>query len=232
MWKRLTGSETFRRWLGGALAGYVGFVGRTNSRIDDPIDATERVRALGPGLLAVWHGQHFLLPVLKPDWMPAKVMISKSADGDINAIAAARFGVGAIRASGAQKAHQSKKRGGLRGALEAIEAVRSGHWLVMTADVPKVSRVPGLGIVTIAKYADCPVVPVAIATSREITLPSWDRAALNLPFGRLALVVGEPVRVAADADDDALEAARLQVGAELDRITPRAAGLVGRGGAA
>ena len=55
-----------------------------------------------------------------------------------------------------------------------------------------------------------PIYPVAIATSRRIVLDNWDRTTINLPFGRGALVAGEPIRVPRDADDATLEAARQQ----------------------
>ena len=67
----------------------------------------------------------------------------------------------------------------------------------MTADVPKIARVCGEGIVTLARLSGRPIVPVAVVTSRRIDFESWDRASLGLPFGRGAMVLGEPIRVAA-----------------------------------
>ena len=39
--------------------------------------------------------------------------------------------------------------------------------------------------------------PVAVVTSRRIDFRSWDRASLGLPFGRGAMVLGEPIACAA-----------------------------------
>ena len=47
-----------------------------------------------------------------------------------------------------------------------LRELKSGGSVIVTADVPKVSRVAGLGIVTLAKYSQCPILPVAMATSR------------------------------------------------------------------
>ena len=94
--------------------------------------------------------------------------------------------------------------------------------MIVTADVPKISRVAGLGIVTLAKYSQCPIVPVAMATSRLIRLSNWDRTAFSLPFGRMGLARGGEIRVARDADDAALEAARLEVQNTLNAVTDRA----------
>lgn len=228
MWKRLTASPSVRQGLGRLLAGYLRLVGRTNRLVIDPPDLFETRRSDFPGVLAVWHGQHFIVPLGRPDWMPCKVIISRSNDGDINAIASEQFGIGAIRASGGRNAAQTKRRGGARGALEAVRAIGEGFSVLLTADVPKgPARVAGSGIVTIAKHARRPILPVAMATSRYLTLPSWDRAALNLPFGVMSLVVGPPIEVPADADDDVIEAKRLEVEAALNVATRRAYELVG-----
>ena len=74
--------------------------------------------------------------------------------------------------------------------------------------MPKISRVAGLGIIKLARESGRPIYPVAVATSRRLEFDSWDQAAINLPFSRGAIVVGEPICVAADANPDALEAAR------------------------
>ena len=97
----------------------------------------------------------------------------------------------------------------------------------MTADVPKRPRVAGLGIVTLAKLSGRPIAPVAVVTSRRFDFRSWDRASLGKPFGRGAIVVGDVIRVASDADEAALEAARCAVQEGLDEVHRRAYALVG-----
>jgi lysophospholipid acyltransferase (LPLAT)-like uncharacterized protein len=80
----------------------------------------------------------------------------------------------------------------------------------------------GLGIIKLAQASGRPIIPIAIATSRRIVLNSWDRSTVNLPFGRGAGVASEPVWVAADADDAALEAARRLLEDRLNAATARA----------
>ena len=96
----------------------------------------------------------------------------------------------------------------------------------MSADVPKVARVAGLGIIKLAQASGRPIYPSAIATSRRHVLDNWDRTTINLPFGRGAGVASEPVSVPADADDDALEAARRTLEERLNAATRRAYELV------
>jgi lysophospholipid acyltransferase (LPLAT)-like uncharacterized protein len=97
----------------------------------------------------------------------------------------------------------------------------------MTADVPKIARRCGEGIVTLARLSGRPIVPVAVVTSRRKDFDTWDKTFVGLPFGRGAIVLGEPLFVSGDAGPEALEAARLAVEDELDRVHARAYALVG-----
>ena len=100
--------------------------------------------------------------------------------------------------------------------------MQQGYNVALTADVPKVARVAGLGVVKLAQHSGRPIYPVALATQHRIELDNWDRTAINLPFGRIGMVAGEPIFVARDADDAALERARQTVEDELNRATARA----------
>jgi lysophospholipid acyltransferase (LPLAT)-like uncharacterized protein len=92
----------------------------------------------------------------------------------------------------------------------------------VTADVPKIARRASLGPVKLASLSGRPIYPVAIATSRRIVLDNWDRTTISLPFGRLAVALGEPVRVDAEANEAALERARSAIEALLNDATARA----------
>src|SRR5207249_1581002 len=85
--------------------------------------------------------------------------------------------------------------------------------------VDRVARVAGLGIVKLASASGRPIYPIAIATRRRVELINWDHTAVNLPFGRGGGVAGEPLRVPADADGAALEAARRALEAALNAAT-------------
>ena len=74
----------------------------------------------------------------------------------------------------------------------------------------------------LAALSGRPIYPVAIATRNRVTLDNWDRTAINLPFGRGGIVGRGPIRVAHDADDDALESARQTIQGALEGATLRA----------
>jgi len=210
-----------QKTIGVVAAEYLRFVWHTSSLGLDPPDFYETVKPDLPAIVAMWHGQHFMMPFLKRHQHRVKVLISRHRDGEINAIAASRLGVLPIRGSGTS-GRDFLKKGGVAGFKQMMEALREGYNVALTADIPKTARVAGRGIVQLARASGRPIYPVAVATSRYIELNTWDRSAINLPFSRFVIAVGEPVRVAASADDDAVEDARGRVEAGLNATTERA----------
>ena len=224
--KRLTASRSFQTAAGVAAAEYLRIVWKTNRFVVDPPDGYERFDADFPAICVFWHGQHLMTPFLSRQHR-VKVIISRHRDGEINAIAAERLGIGTIRGSGSHNGEFFRK-GGPRAFRAMLEALAQGFNVASTADVPKVSRVASMGIVKLAAASGRPIYPVAIVTSRYKELDSWDRCAFNLPFGRGAIVWGEGIAVPRDADDGTLEAARQKVEAGVNTVTQRAYVLAGR----
>ena len=122
------------------------------------------------------------------------------------------------------------RKGGAVAFTQMLDALAQGYNVAMTADIPKVARVAGLGAIKLAQHSGRPIYPVAIASHRRIELNNWDRSAINLPFSRMAFVVGEAIDVPADADAAVLEAARQRLESELNRATARAYEIADRTG--
>lgn len=224
--KRITRRKAFRESAGYLAARYLGLVRRTNRFVLDPPDAYERIGPMMPVIAAVWHGQHLMVHFAKRREARAASLVSRSAAGDLNAVALRPLGGRAIRGSGA-RGRDPRLQGGAPALRAMLRALGEGEMVVLTADVPKIARVCGWGIVTLARLSGRPIVPVAVATSRRVDFRSWDRASLGLPFGRGAAVLGDPIFVARDLDPASLEAARQAVEAGLDRVHERAYALVG-----
>jgi len=210
-----------QRSIGVAAAEYLRFVRKTSEFGIDPADFYVRVRPDLPAIVAMWHGQHFMMPFFKRKEHLVKVLISRHRDGEINAVAASRLDVEPIRGSGTS-GRDFLKKGGVAGFKQMLEALGRGYNVALTADIPKVSRIAGRGIVQLARVSGRPIYPVAVATSRYVELRSWDRSVFNLPFSRFAVAVGEPIRVAPDAGDATLEDARRLVESRLNGTTERA----------
>jgi lysophospholipid acyltransferase (LPLAT)-like uncharacterized protein len=224
--KRITRSRPMQEGLAYLFARYLGLVQRTNSFVMEPPDAYERIGPLMPVIAAMWHGQHFMIHFARRAGDPAASLVSRSADGEINALALRHLGVRAIRGSGA-RGRDPRHKGGAHALRAMLRALEAGEMVVMTADVPKIARICGEGIVTLARLSGRPIVPVAVVTSRRIDFKSWDRASLGLPFGRGAMVLGAPIFVARDADAAALAEARRAVEDGLDQAHERAYAMLG-----
>lgn len=205
---------------------YLRFVQATNSFVQEPPGFLEDIKAELPVIVAMWHGQHFMIHYAWPPGAKVAALISRHRDAELNAMVLHRFGVKAIRGSGG-RAEKARKHGGMSALLDMRRSLQDGHTVVMTADVPKTARLAGLGIVTLARLSGRPVYPLAVVTSRRFDFRSWDRASLGMPFGRGAMVLGAPIRVARDADAPALETARQAIETELDAVHAKAYAMIG-----
>ena len=218
--KRLGRSRAMQTIVGVAAAEYLRLVWLTSRHLLEPADIYELMAPQLPVIIAMWHGQHFLVPFIRRDY-PAKVLVSRHRDGEMNAIAAERLGVGTIRGSGDASGRFDLK-GGVGAFQTMLTTLQEGCSVALTADVPKVARVAGIGIIKLAQLSGRPILPAAITTSRRKVLRNWDRTTINLPFGRLAMVAGETVTVPSDADDATLDGCRASLETSLNRATARA----------
>jgi lysophospholipid acyltransferase (LPLAT)-like uncharacterized protein len=221
--KRLARAPWVQKTIGVTSAEYLRLVWHTTRFTLEPPDIYEIMLKEVPVIIAMWHGQHFLSPFIKPNLphIHAKVLISRHRDGEINAIAAERLGIGTIRGSG-DHGVEFHRKGGVNAFREMLNALHDGCNIALTADVPKVPRVCGMGIIKLASLSGRVILPTAIATHWRVEFDSWDRSVLNLPFGRGGRTVGPAVRVPPDADDTQLEAARRAVEDSLNIATRRA----------
>src|SRR5262245_54071035 len=136
--KRMARSRAVQTMAGVAAAEYLRLVWLTSRCVLEPPDVYEISTPRFPLILAMWPGQHFMMPFVRRDY-PAKVLVSRHRDGEINAIAAERLGVGTIRGSGDASGRFDLK-GGV-GAFQAmLTALAEGYSVASTADVPKVAR--------------------------------------------------------------------------------------------
>jgi lysophospholipid acyltransferase (LPLAT)-like uncharacterized protein len=224
--RRIAQSPAVQKALGFLTAEFLRLVWWTNRLVLEPADFYEKVEPELPIIVGLWHGQHFMSPFFSRGHR-VKVLISRHRDGEINAAAAKRLGVEPIRGSG-DHGRRFDLKGGVAAFKAMLTALQDGWNVALTADVPKVSQVAGQGIVMLGRLSGRPIYPAAVATSRRITLKNWDRSAVNLPFGTIAIVVGEPVRVPSDADEAMLEECRVAVEQRLKQVTARAYAIVDR----
>jgi len=206
---------------------YIRFVIRTSRVVRDPPDTDGKLYSQHPQIFAMWHGQFMMVPAIRPQAdTDIAIIVSRHGDAEILANTIQRFGMRVVRGAGAGR--RRKDRGGAAALRGALRALKDGATFALTADAPPgPARKAGIGIALLAKLSGRPIVPCAMATNRYVALNSWSAFTLNLPFSKLAIVVGDPIVVPEGAGSIELEATRLAVEEGLNEVTQRAYGLAG-----
>jgi len=149
LWRRIGEQGWAKVTIGVAAAEYLRFVGMTTRFTLEPADIYARGEQDMPIILAFWHGQHLLAPVARRIEHKVNMLVSRHRDGEINAVAARRLGVGTIRGSG-NHGRGFIHKAGVAAFQAMLESLAEGSSIALSADVPKVARVAGLGIIKLA----------------------------------------------------------------------------------
>ncbi len=195
-----------------AAEAYLRFTGATTrvKKIENPL--VSQLEKEGHNFIyAIWHCQQvFLLYAHKNSRICA--LVSKSKDGEYIARLLPRFGLEAVRGS--------TSKGGPQALLGLIDKAQQGFHPAITPDGPRgPARTVQQGIIFLAQKTGLPVVPVACGLKYKAVFKSWDKFQLPLPFGKAAIVYGDPVSIAQDIDTE--EAAR-KIQAALDAASATA----------
>ncbi len=150
------------------------------------------------------------------------VITSENFDGEWIARIIEHFGYGTARGS--------TSRGGLKAMLQLVRDMERGRPAGFALDGPRgPARVAQPGALWLARTTGNPVLPFHLEASRAWTLRSWDRTQIPQPFSTVALAVGAPMEVAADATDTEVEQRRTELEARLRALEQRALAILGRG---
>jgi len=157
-------------------------------------------------ILCLWH---CFVPVgpfswpQGPDRQDMRVLISRSADGELIALTMQKMGLPSIRGSSKKGSAPGKNKHGEQAFRDMIKWVRGGGGIAITPDGP---RGPALvmqpGAVTLAKVTGAPVLLLGLACKPCLRARSWDRTVVPLPFSRGVLVWDEPVYAGREDDVD------------------------------
>ena len=219
--KRLLASGGVQAALAFAAALYIRLVFRTNRWGWHGTEHAERLIEAGHGfLVCFWHGRLLLMPCARAWAVPASMLVSGHRDGRLIARTLARFGIGSIAGSSSS--------GGAGAARRCLAALAAGTVVGVTPDGPRGPRCRAApGVIEIARHAGAPILPLAYSVSRRRILRSWDGFLLPLPFGRGAIVFGEPLAPPSGGGAADLEAARVELEARLDAVCAAADRLTG-----
>jgi hypothetical protein len=172
-----------------------------------------------PMIFCSWHNRIMLALILyrhyvrlrdRPHRMAS--LASASRDGGVVARILEHFGVKAVRGSSSRRGPQAL--------LELMGWCRRGYDIAIAPDGPRGPRyVVKSGVIHLAHLTGLPIIPVSYHLGWKVSLRSWDRFQVPLPFSRATVKVGEPVRVPRDASEMELEAFRVELETRLKGIT-------------
>jgi cobalt-zinc-cadmium efflux system protein len=168
--------------------------------------ARDAVRISRSVIPVYWH-QHMLFGVralldLRPDGLKLGFLISPSVDGTAPSMLVRKLGGHVIRGSSTSTGARA-----LRDYYETI--VKQEISPAITPDGPQgpVHEFKP-GAVMLSQLTGKPILPISIAASRTWRFRTWDQFELPLPFSRISIAYGEPVRVPRVLDAEGL--ARIQ----------------------
>ena len=170
-------------------------------------------------IYAFWHNRLVLMPhfyVLGRRRRSLAVMVSQSRDGQIISDIIERFGFKAVRGS--------TTRGGKAALREMVKVLKSGFDAAFTPDGPRGPRYEvSPGVVVLSHLTGLLIVPACFDASHKITLNSWDKMIIPLPFSRAIFRLGDPITVGRDINPNVLEEKILEVKTALTRLSDQCA---------
>ena len=106
---------------------------------------------------------------------------------------------------------------------EMRKCLQRGEHIGITPDGPRgPARKAAQGTLALAKASGARIIPLAWSTSRRARLGTWDRFAIPKPFSKGIQIWGRPITVPANANDAALEKARIDLEDAINELTAEA----------
>ena len=141
-----------------------------------------------PIMLCVWHGR-----LLFPSWYirhytTLHIISSRHADSEILAHILRKWGYGLIRGS--------TKKGGISVIREMTKIFSKGGMIAVTNDGPKgPARIAKSGSIGLAIKNNVKIITVTGSATKYWQMKSWDRFMLPKPFGKIQIVVSDPMEI-------------------------------------
>ncbi len=153
-------------------------------------------------IFANWHSRVLGLSLMITQRRPLTYMISSSRDGQAAAQICKRHRINTI--------FVSDKENALIYYRKIYRNLKAGQNVGFTLDGPRgPARKAALGALMLAKSSGAAIIPLAWSSARMTRFNTWDRMALPKLFTRGVQYFGAPIYIPKDADDAAIEAARL-----------------------
>jgi lysophospholipid acyltransferase (LPLAT)-like uncharacterized protein len=179
----------------------------------------ELSKAGRPVIFATWHNRLPLSLLMYRGYVrhfghphQLAAIVSASKDGAVVARVLEHFGVQPVRGSTSRRGPQAL--------LELTTWAEQGYDLAITPDGPRGPRYNvQLGAIALAQLTGLPIIPVSNSIGWKITVNSWDRFQIPLPFSRAVMKFGQPLRVPRETSDDERESLRQELEKRISDLT-------------
>ncbi|MDB6021633.1 MAG: hypothetical protein JWQ04_1490 [Pedosphaera sp.] len=172
-----------------------------------------------PAIYCIWHNRlalsmasyfRYIKKYNKSSGLAA--MASASRDGGML--------IAVLQYSGVQPVRGSTSRRGPQALRELTTWAKRGYDLAITPDGPRGPRcVVQEGVVALAQLTGLPLVAVSFNLGWKITVKSWDRFQIPLPFSRCEMIFEKPLRVPRETSETGRETFRLELEQAMKNIT-------------
>ncbi len=215
-----------RPWARAAVsrvgAGYIRFV-RASGRwrvdnIETPRSFWDRKE---PFIGAFWHARLLMMPTnWRSDVQMNMLIAARGADTELIVDIISHFGQASIRGSALHGGHDATR--------DMVRALRANEYTAITPDGPHGPPMRAKrGIIDLARLTQVPILPTSYGATPRRRMKGWDRTLIPYPFGRGVINWGTPILVPHDADEETIEAKRLELEQSLIRLTIEADRLCG-----
>lgn len=191
-----------------------------------------RIRTIGGGVVdaldkkgerlifSFWHGRHFLM-INYLRRKNANAIVSPSRDGALIADVLKNSGIGIIAGS--------SDKSPARALIQAVRRVQAGSSLLVTVDGPRgPAHQVKPGTVFVAKKSGAWIVPMTVSAKPSLTMRSWDKYQIPLPFSRTLVIFGKPYQLDADIGQTAVDKECKRLGRILTDLTKQADNFLSR----
>lgn len=151
-------------------------------------------------IVALWHNRTFVpcyvYRYCVDHVVPMSMLTSASKDGALLSTVAEDYGMRTVRGS--------SNRRGAAGFRDMLRELNEGYCMCITPDGPKGPRYKSHpGVIRLASVSGLPILPLCIDLPHCWRInKAWDGFAIPKPFSRINVIVGEPIHVPADIDDE------------------------------
>lgn len=177
-----------------------------------------------PGsVLAVWHGSAPSLLVAfnaRRPAMPVKLMVSRDGRGDCVALFCRWLGFEIVRGDA--------EHGGWKALMKIASEARGDGAALISPDGGGPPLFARVGAVALASASGMSLIPIGAACRPSVfERHKWDEARNPVPYGRIAIACGEPLRFPPFENPASLEEARQQLQEALGRAADEARAALG-----